>query len=119
METKQQLIINIKEWIKINSDINTLKAKIKVKNEEKKLVSAKLLSTMKENEIDCFEITGGSLVYKKNVVKKPISGKTLLSVLKQYYPEENHSLAEEMAKYILDNREVSIKEIIKHKVDKN
>lgn len=119
METKEDLILNIKEWLKINTEINALKNKVKQKNEEKKRISDKLLQTMKSNEIDCFDITGGALLYKKNVVKKPISGKILLNILKQYYPQENTLLAEEVTKFILDNREITVKETIKHKVDKN
>jgi len=118
METKEDLIVSIKDWIKITKEIDLLKRKIKEKTEEKKHISEKLLLTMKSNEIDCFDITGGSLKYKKNVTKKPISGKLLLNVLKKYYPENNETLAQEMTKYIMDNRETTIKEVIKHKVDK-
>ena len=73
---------------------------------------------MKQIEIDCFDITDGSLVYKKCSVKKPISGKSLLTLLKKYYPEDTPQIAEEMTKYILDNREVKVNEVIRHKIDK-
>ena len=72
---------------------------------------------MKQNEIDCFDITGGALVYKKNKTKKPISGKFLYSVLQKYYKEDDTS-AQELTKFVLENREESIKESIRHKIDK-
>ena len=117
METKQELITHIKDWIQIDNDILDLKNKIKVQNNKKKLLSQNLLTIMKTNKIDCFDINGGSLVYKQNKVKKPINGKTLLAALKSYYKDEVQT-AENITKHILDNREEQIKESIKRKIDK-
>ena len=72
---------------------------------------------MKTNQIDCFDINGGALVYKTNKVKKPINGKTLLSALKNYY-KTDPNIAEELVKHVMDSREEQIKETIKRKVDK-
>jgi len=117
METKQELITHIKEWIQTDNDILELKNKIKVQNNKKKLLSQNLLTIMKSNKIDCFDINGGSIIYKQNKVKKPINGKTLLAALKSYYKDESHT-AENITKHILDNREEQIKETIKRKIDK-
>ena len=117
METKHELITHIKDWIQIDNDILELKNKIKLQNNKKKLLSQNLLTIMKTNKIDCFDINGGSLVYKQNKVKKPINGKTLLAALKSYYKDESHT-AENITKHILDNREEQIKETIKRKIDK-
>jgi len=117
METKQELITHIKDWIQIDNDILELKNKIKVQNNKKKLLSQNLLTIMKTNKIDCFDINGGSLVYKQNKVKKPINGKTLLAALKSYYKDESNT-AEHITQHILDKREEHIKETIKRKIDK-
>jgi len=85
METKDQLVNNIKEWIKIDNEINQMKKEIKEKNIKKKNLTENLVNVMKKNEIDCFDINGGAIMYKKNKVKKPISGKTLLNALQDYY----------------------------------
>ena len=71
----------------------------------------------RKNEIDCFDINGGALIYKKNTVKKPINGKTLFSVLTKYYENDSNKV-ESLTKYILDNREEQIKETIRRKIDK-
>lgn len=118
METKEQLVENIKEWIKTEKEINECKAKIKEKIALKKTLSEGLIVTMKNNQIDCFDINGGAIVYKKSKVKKPISGKTLLVALQSYYKDTKTNMAEDVAKFILDNREEQIKESIKHRVDK-
>jgi len=117
METKEQLINNIKEWIKIDNDILQLKKDIKEKNNMKKKLTTDLVTVMKTNQIDCFDINGGALVYKTNKIKKPINSKTLLSALKNYYKTEP-IVAEEITKHIMDSREEQIKETIKRKVDK-
>ena len=117
METKEQLVSNIKDWIKIDNEITQLKSEIKDKNNKKKELTENLVVTMKKNEIDCFDINGGALVFKKNKVKKPINGKSLLLALQKYY-ENDSTTAEELTKHILDSREEKVKEVIIRKINK-
>jgi predicted nucleic acid-binding Zn-ribbon protein len=115
METKEQLVNNIKEWIKLDGEITKLRSEIKEKNNKKKSLTNDLVNVMKKNEIDCFDINGGALIYKKNKIKKPINGKTLLTALKTYYKEQPE-VAEDLTKHIMDSREEQIKETIKRKI---
>jgi len=62
METKDELITNIKEWIKMDTEINKLQQEIKDRKNKKKQLSEGLMKVMKQNEIDCFDINGGCLV---------------------------------------------------------
>jgi hypothetical protein len=117
METKEQLVNNIKEWIKIDNEITQMKQEIKEKNKNKKILTENLVTVMKTNKIDCFDINGGALVYKTNKVKKPISGKTLLTALQNYYKNDT-KIAEDITKFVMDSREEQVKEIIKRKIDK-
>jgi hypothetical protein len=117
METKEELVESIKEWIKIDGDILKLQHEVKERRNKKKLLTESLVQVMKKNEIDCFDINGGSLVYKKNKVKKPINSKTLVTSLKAYFAQ-NPAQAEEVTKFVMDNREEQIKETIKRKIDK-
>lgn len=114
---KEQLVNNIKEWIKIDNEVSQLKAEIKERINKKKLLTENLVSVMRTNSIDCFDINGGALVYKKNKVKKPISGKTLLLALQNYY-KSDPDIAEDIAKHVMDSREEQIKETIKRKIEK-
>jgi len=117
METKEQLVNNIKEWIKFDNEIAQLKAEIKDKNNKKKNLTENLVDTMKKNEIDCFDINGGALVYKQNKMKKPINGKTLLLALQNYYKNDENT-AEQLTKHILDSREEKVKEVLIRKINK-
>ena len=117
METKEQLVNNIKEWIKIDTEIAELKSHIKDRNNKKKTLTENLVTVMKTNKIDCFDINGGALVYKTSKTKKPINGKTLLLALQNYYKTDPKA-AEDIAKHVMDSREEQVKEIIKRKIDK-
>jgi len=117
METKEELVTNIKEWIKIDGEILKLQNEIKDRKNKKKTLTESLVTVMKKNEIDCFDINGGSLIYKKSKVKKPINAKSLMTTLKSYF-SSNPVQAEEITKFVMDNREEQVKETIKRKIDK-
>ena len=114
---KEELITNIREWIKIDTDILLLKNDIKKKQTQKKLLTDNLVKVMKTNSIDCFDINGGSLVYNQMKTKKTISAKYLLQQLEKYYKDQP-AVAKEVTEHLLTNREETIKECIKRKVKK-
>lgn len=117
LNTKEELIINIKEWIKMDNEITKLKAELKEKTNNKKELTESLVNVMKNNSIDCFDINGGALVYKKRKSRRTISGKFLLSQLEEYYKEQPE-IAKEITKKVLDNRIEVIKDEIKRKINK-
>jgi uncharacterized small protein (DUF1192 family) len=117
VNTKDELILNIKEWIKMDNEIVKLKAEVKAKTNKKNKLTESLVNVMKNNSIDGFDINGGSLVYKQKKNRKTISGKFLLSQLEEYYKEQPE-LAKEITKKVLDNRIEVVKDEIKRKIDK-
>jgi hypothetical protein len=117
LNTKEELVSNIKEWIKMDNEIAKLKAEIKDRTNKKKTITQSLVNVMKLNAIDCFDINDGALIYKKTTVKKPLNSKTLLSALQKYYTSDP-TKAEELTKHLMENREEKVKETIKRRVDK-
>lgn len=117
LTTKEELILNIKEWIKMDNDISKLKAEVKEKTSKKKELTESLVNVMKSNEIDCFDINGGALVYKQKKTRRTISGKFLLSQLEEFYKDQPE-LAKEITKKVLDNRIEVVKDEIKRKIEK-
>ena len=115
--TKEELINNIREWIKIDTDVAALKNDIKNKLSQKKLLTDNLVKVMKTNSIDCFDINGGALVYNKKKTKKSLSGKFLLQQLEKYYKDQP-DVAKEVTEHIMSNREETIKEDIRRKIKK-
>tara|TARA_X000000368_G_C22918592_1_gene661968 strand:- start:72 stop:425 length:354 start_codon:yes stop_codon:yes gene_type:complete len=117
METKDQLVTHIKEWLSIDEEIKLLKKEIKTRQEKKKNLTSDLVDVMKTNDIDAFDINNGKLIYTKRKTKQAISKKLLLSSLQDLFesPEEVQKVTE----HILDSRGEKIKEIIRRKTNKN
>lgn len=118
METKEQLVNNIKEWIKIDKEVLQLKQETKQRIIKQKALTNMLLDVMKTNKIDCFDINGGSLVYKQNKIKKPINTSTLMTALQTYFSNDTTHDVDDIAKHILNSREEKITEVIRRKQDK-
>jgi len=114
MNDKQQLINNVKSWIQLDTEIKELQKLIKEKRKEKKNYTESLVSIMRNNEIDCFDIKDGKLIYTKKKVKAPLSKKHLLLSLSNYF-KDNKDLITELSEFILDSREEKIKENIRRK----
>lgn len=117
MDTKEYLIQCVKKWVKIDNEIRHLKKEQNLRTQEKKKVSNDLMNIMRQHEIDCFDLKDGQLMYSKKNVKKPITQKTLMSILSNYF--EGDSLkASDLNQYIMENREERIEEKIVRKVNK-
>lgn len=67
---KEKLIENIKEWVKIDNEIRELKKQEKVRRDKQKELSKSLMETMKDNDIDEFDINQGKIIYKKKECQK-------------------------------------------------
>ena len=118
MATKEELVSSIKEWIKLEDEMKMLQAELKSRRIQKKMLSDKLVDVMKNNEIDCFDMASGKLMYTTNRVKAPLSKKYLLDSLAAYFGENPHIDSADVAEFVLDNREVKIKEGVRHKPQK-
>ena len=115
--TKEELINSIKEWIKLDNDIVKAKTDIKEKTTRKKVLTETLVTIMKGNSIDCFDINGGALLYKQKKTKKPISAKYLLAELQKIYKDQPE-VATDLTKQLLDHRELTVKDEICRKINK-
>ena len=113
MDQKQVLAEQIKKWVKIDNEIKQLKKEENSRKKVQKEISAQLIETMRENEIDEFNLKNGKLVYSKHNVKKPITKRNLVTILAKYFDDTDQ--ANVLTEYIDDNREVSEKETIKFK----
>lgn len=85
MDTKEQLVNTIREWVKIDNEITSLQEEVKIRKNKKKQISESLISIMKQNEIDCFDIKDGQICYSKKQIKKPITKTLLINILSKYF----------------------------------
>lgn len=116
--TKEQLQDTVREWVKLDNEIARLKTEVKERENKKKALTGNLVTIMKTHNISCFDMSGGALVYKKDQKKKALSGKSLLQALQNYFKDKPEEFAEDITKFVMENREVVEKDIIKMRVDK-
>ena len=87
INTKDELILNIKEWIKIDNELTKMKIEVKERTNKKKELTESLVNIMKSNSIDCFDINGGALIYKQKKTRKITHYVVLRPVTKQQRPD--------------------------------
>lgn len=117
METTKDLLIkNVRNWVKLDNEIRALKKEENNRKKEKKDINNQLIELMRDTEIDCIDIKDGQLCYSKKNVKKPITKKVLLNILSKYF-EGDVERAENANQFILDNREEITKETIVRKLN--
>ena len=114
METKDELINKITEWIQIDNQICEKEKAIKKLKQEKKKISELLIETMKTNQIDYVNLSENSLLFKKQIIKQNINKKLLEKCLLEYY-NNNTDKAAEISEFILNKRTEKTIEIIKRK----
>ena len=117
METKDQLVNHVKKWIGVDEEIRMLQKQIKERKNHQKELSTELMSVMKNNDIECFDLSDGKLVYTRNKVKQPINKKLLMSTLGRFFNKEED--IEKVTNHIMESRPEKIRENIKRKIDKN
>lgn len=114
MDTKEQLVSYVKEWVAIDEEMKQLQKIMREKRQKKKELNDVLIGVMKQNEIECFDTKNGKLLYSVNKTKKSITKKMLFETLQKYY-QNDEDKANEIAAFILESRDETVKEIIKRK----
>ena len=112
---KEELVKIVKEWVRNDNEIRTLQREQAKRRVEKKNISMRLMQIMKTNDIDCFDLNDGQIIYKKKNVKRPITQKILVDILSRYF-EGDTDKAMDMNKFILENRVVAVSESIVRKI---
>lgn len=113
METKTQLVNHVKVWIKLDEEIREMQTRIKEKKTTQKELTNELVSVMKENQIDCFDLSDGKLIYTNTKIKQSINKKLLLSSLSKFFVNDDD--LQKVTEHILGSRSEKTKENIKRK----
>ena len=119
MANKEKLAQNVKNWLQLDKEIQVLQKELKDRKKKKNDYTNALLTIMKTNEIECVDLNDGKIIYTQNNVKKPINKQHLLDCLTKYFEKNPNIPADEIVQFILENRETSVKESIRHKLVKN
>jgi hypothetical protein len=106
-----ELVEKIKDWVKLDSEINLLNSELKDKKKMKKTLTDNLVDLMKEQDIEIVKLNDGSIELKRNKVKKSINKNHLLKCLTEHITDLD--AVNDVIKTIFDSRAVEIKEYIK------
>jgi len=115
--TKEQLKEYLRQWVRVENEIGALNAEIKKRKLIHQQVSASLLDVMRKNEIDCFDIANGRIVYSKTKVRAPLNNGQLKSALTTYYKDDVEKV-NSLAEFLLSSRVEKTRESIKMKIPK-
>ena len=117
--SKAELINLIIIWKQLDEELKTIQKDIKERRNKKKQITQQLVKIMRNNDIDCFDINNGKLLYTKSKLKSSITKPYLLEIISKYFENDSSIEIDKVTDYILDNRSVKIKEGIRCKLDKN
>ena len=116
--TKEQLKDHLRQWVRVENEISTLSTEIKKRKLIHQQLSASLLRVMKQNEIDCFDIANGRIVYSKTKSRAPLNNGQLKTALTTYYKDDVDK-ANSLTEFLLASRVEKTRESIKMKIPKN
>jgi hypothetical protein len=116
--SKEKLAYNIKGWIQTDKQLKNLQKEMKELKEQKIKYTDALVEIMKTNEIDCFDISEGKIIYTRNRIKSALNKTHLMKCLEKYFEDKPNIEPEDVTKFILENREVKTTEGIRYKVPK-
>lgn len=105
MESKEELIKIVKEWINLNNEIIEMQKKIKSDKAKKLELSNVLISIMNQNQVECFETQSGKLLCKKTKTKSAINNKHLIATLSEYFKDDHEINISNIVTYIDNRRE--------------
>ena len=100
---------NIKDWVKLDEEMAELRKRMRALNQAKVALSEGLLTVMKDQKIDEFDLNNeGKLVRQTKKTKQPINKKQLLTSLSKYYEDEKD--AQKVTEFILSSRQEKMSE---------
>ena len=115
--SKEQMVTHIKRWIQLDNEIKKAQEELKARKDERKQHTLRLVDIMKSNEIDCFDINNGKLLYTKTKVKAPLSKVQLMQALSSYYNHDEDQVRE-LGDHLMAARQEKITESIRRKSSK-
>ena len=105
---------HVKQWLKLDDEIVTLRNEIKKRRHLKKNMTNQLIQTMKNNDIDVMNAGTSKLVRTRHKIKAPLSKKHLIASLLDFY-KNDQEMVKNISNHIMETRETKIVENIKKK----
>jgi hypothetical protein len=115
MASKDILTQSIKGWLQVEKEIQLLQKELKERKLKKKTLTSTLVNVMKTNDIDCFDINDGKIMYTQTHSKSSVNKTHLLTCLQKYFADHPNMPVDNIVQFILDSRALITKESIRLK----
>ena len=94
---------NVKEWLTLDDDIQTLQKALKERKTRKNQITPNVLDFMNRFKINDLNTQEGKIKFTKSTYTKPLNKQFLISRLGDFFKDFNKG--EKAASFILDNRD--------------
>tara|TARA_B100001250_G_C19627574_1_gene712275 strand:+ start:253 stop:714 length:462 start_codon:yes stop_codon:yes gene_type:complete len=108
---------DIKVWLKIDDDIRTLSKALKDLKKQKENLNPIILGFMENNDLKHLNTNDGKIQYSRSLTTKPLNKKTLINRLGDFFKDTDKG--QNVANFILDNRDKSERVRLKRTFKKN
>jgi hypothetical protein len=115
--SKEEMITHIKKWMQYDNDIKQLQNELKTKKESRRQHTEQLVNIMKSNEIDCFDVNNGKLLFSRTKVKTPLNKSQMVQALMEYFNNDEPRV-KELEDRLMSARKEKITETIRRKINK-
>ena len=115
--SKEEMITHIKKWMQYDNDIKQLQNELKTKKESRRQHTDQLVNIMKSNEIDCFDVNNGKLLFSRTKVKTPLNKSQMVQALMEYFNNDEPRVRE-LEDRLMSARKEKITETIRRKINK-
>ena len=108
---------NVKEWLTLDDDIQTLQKALKERKARKNKITPNVLDFMNRFKINDLNTQEGKIKFTKSTYTKPLNKQFLISRLGDFF--KDFDKGEKAASFILDNRDKQEKFNLKRVAIKN
>jgi hypothetical protein len=91
---RNKTIGDVKQWMQLDAEIQALKRQARALEVQKKELTKQLVATMRDHEIDEFDLTDGKLVRQTQKTKTPLSRKYLADCFSKFFKGEDAHVKE-------------------------
>ncbi len=103
----------VQEWMTLEKEIKSLQGALRELRVKQKATTTRLVSVMKEHEIDCLDVKDGRLSHRTLRSRGSVSKKHLLSSIASFFANaDDPELSSKLTGHILETRGVKTQDKI-------
>lgn len=111
----------LQDWLELDDYIESRNAKLKVAKDKKKELEQQILSYVEEGELQNVnvELEDGKIEFKEDDTKSSFTMKYLKDMIYKYFNDTRHATANDLFEFLVQNRHVKTKLVMKRTFSKS